>query len=37
MSQTVDEFMGAIGAPEILSSATTILDAVEIFGRKPNR
>src|SRR5262245_8939880 len=36
-TRTVADVMDPLGPDEILSSATTILDAVEIFGRKPNR
>ena len=35
--QTVDEVMQPLEPSEILSSSTTVLDAVEIFGSKPNR
>src|SRR5260370_813093 len=36
-AQTVDEVMERLQPSEILSSATTILEAVELFASKPNR
>lgn len=36
-AQTVDDVVSPLEPDEILSSSTTILDAVEIFSYKPNR